>query len=69
MSSALEEGDLIICVLGPGDFTDSGHFILLTGYQDGAFTVNDPNSPLRSQQTWSYDTLSGQIKNLWALSS
>lgn len=67
MSSALEQGGLIICVLGPGDFTDSGHFIVLTGYEDGAFTVNDPNSYLRSEQTWTYDRLSGQIKNLWAL--
>ena len=69
MTSALEAGELIICVLGPGDFTDSGHFILLTGYADGAFSVNDPNSPLRSEETWTYDTLSGQIKNLWALSA
>lgn len=69
MVSALENGKLIVCVLGPGDFTDSGHFIVLTGYQDGAFTVNDPNSPTRSAQTWSYDQLSPQIKNLWALAA
>lgn len=69
MTAALADGEVIICVLGPGDFTDSGHFIVLTGYEDGAFTVNDPNSYIRSSQTWSFDQLSGQIKNLWALST
>lgn len=67
MVSALEDGKLIICVLGPGDFTDSGHFILLTGYADGAFSVNDPNSYERSEKTWTYDRLAPQIKNLWSL--
>lgn len=67
MSAALEEDKLIICVLGPGDFTDSGHFILLTGYEDGAFSVNDPNSYVRSEETWTYDRLASQIKNLWSL--
>ena len=67
MVTALEGGELVICVMGPGDFTDSGHFIVLTGYQDGAFTVNDPNSYARSERTWTFDDLQYQVKNLWAL--
>ena len=67
MRSALEQGQLVICVLGPGDFTDNGHFIVLTGYEDGAFTVNDPNRYVNSSKTWTYDQLADQIKNLWAL--
>ena len=35
MAENLEAGHPIICILGPGDFTDSGHFIVLTGYRDG----------------------------------
>lgn len=67
MRDELQAGRPIICVLGPGDFTDNGHFIVLTGYSDGMFSVNDPNSRTRSGQLWSYDQLKGQIRNLWVL--
>ena len=66
MESALEEGRPIICVVGPGDFTTSGHFIVITGMKDGQFTVNDPNSTQRSNMLWDYETLEPQISNLWA---
>lgn len=61
----LEVGNPIICIMGPGDFTTSGHFIVLTGYEDGAFTVNDPNSRANSQKAWKYEDIKNQIKNLW----
>lgn len=66
MRRSLEAGSPIICSMRPGDFTNGGHFIVLTGYQDGMFQVHDPNSKLRSEQLWSFDTLKGQIKNLWS---
>lgn len=68
MADALENGELIICIMGPGKFTANGHYILLTGYEDGAFTVNDCNSITRSQRTWTYDEICGEILNLWAIS-
>jgi hypothetical protein len=69
MVAALNAGKPIICALGPGDFTDNGHFIVLTGYTGEAFTVNDPNSPQRSSQLWTFDQLRDQIRNLWAFSA
>lgn len=63
----LDVGNPIICVLGPGDFTDTGHFIVLTEYRDGKIKVNDPNSKIRSEKLWSFDDLEGQIRNLWVL--
>lgn len=66
MVSALSSGQPIIASVGHGDFTDTGHFIVITAYSDGAFTVHDPNSRRRSQQRWSFETLRTQIKNLWA---
>lgn len=62
----LDRGEPIICSMGPGDFTTAGHFIVLTGTVEGKITVNDPNSPARSQVLWSYDEIAPQIKNLWA---
>lgn len=59
----------IICIMGPGDFTSSGHFIVLTGIdEDGYVTVNDPNSIANSEKTWSIDDIIPQMKGLWAYS-
>lgn len=63
---ALEAGRPIICSMRPGDFTTAGHFIVLTGTQDGLLCVVDPNSPARSASLWEYSRLEPQIKNLWA---
>lgn len=65
----LEKGNPVICVMGKGHFTSTGHFIVLTGVdENGNFTVNDPNSISNSSKRWSYETISGEIKNLWAVS-
>lgn len=68
MTDALEAGNPVILALGKGDFTTTGHYIVLTDYEDGAFTVNDPNSLARSGQTWTYEQLEGQIRNIWQIS-
>ena len=61
----LEVGNPIICVVGPGDFTSTGHFIIMTGYEDGFVSVNDPNSNTRSEQLWDLKSVMSQIRNLW----
>ncbi len=66
MKKNLEQGNPIICIMGQGDFTTAGHFIVLQGLEDGKFVVNDPNSKENSERLWSYEEISGQIKNLWA---
>lgn len=63
--SALENGHPIICSMRPGDFTTTGHFIVLTGVEDGKIRVNDPNSRVRSWKLWDYSRLEYQINNLW----
>ena len=64
--SALENGQPVICSMRPGDFTTTGHFIVLAGVEDGKIRVNDPNSVKRSEELWDYETLEYQINNLWA---
>ena len=65
MKKYLQKGDPIICAMGPGNFTAAGHFIMIYGYKNGKFLVNDPNSRYRSQKEWDYATLKNQIKALW----
>ena len=67
MKDNLEVGNPIICAMGPGDFTSSGHYIVLIGLEDGKFIVNDPNSPENSEKLWSYEQIQGQIRNLWVI--
>jgi len=67
MVDALEAGNPVILALGRGDFTTSGHYIVLTAVEEGAFRVNDPNSRERSGQLWTYEQLEHQIRNIWAI--
>lgn len=67
IAAYLQAGDPVIAAMGPGDFTASGHFIVLTDYEDGMLSVNDPNSYVNSGKQWDYDALEGQISNLWVI--
>ena len=66
MENSLSSGQPIICSMRPGDFTTTGHFIVITGLKDGKFIIKDPNSKERSNQLWDYQILEHQISNLWA---
>lgn len=66
---ALEDGKLIIASVTKGDFTQKGHFIVLCGWNGEAFEIRDPNSMIRSAQTWTYERLEPQIVGLWAFSA
>lgn len=61
----LKVGNPIVASMGKGDFTTTGHFIVMTGYTDGKIRVNDPNSRANSEKLWSYEDIKSQIKNLW----
>lgn len=63
----LEVGNPIICVMGPGDFTTSGHYIVMISLENGLIRVNDPNSISNSQRLWDYDQIQDQIRNLWVI--
>lgn len=68
INTYLDRGNPIVCSVGPGDFTTTGHFIVLLKTSDGKYVVRDPNSIERSKKLWTYEDLSSQIRNLWAFS-
>lgn len=61
----LENGKPIICIVGAGDFTVDGHFLVFADVEDGYIILNDPNSKERSQKRWTYEELAPQIRNMW----
>ncbi len=64
----LEQGKPVVLIMGPGVFTSSGHYIVLRGYEDGYYLVNDPNSVKRTEKRWQFSEFSDQILNIWAYS-
>ncbi len=68
IDAALAAGDLVVMVLGPGDFTTTGHYIVVTGGDGtGGYTVHDVNNPANSAKTWTFEQLKDQIRNIWAM--
>ena len=64
----LEAGIPVVVNVGPGTFTTGGHYMVLVGYEDGMFRINDPNSPAYSARLWSWNEFADQVKNFWAIS-
>lgn len=69
IAQALEAGNPVIAIVGPGDFTNEGHFIVMHGLDaQGDAVVYDPNSPSRSATPWDISTIVGQALCFWELS-
>ncbi|WP_158552051.1 C39 family peptidase [Roseburia sp. AF42-8] len=65
IKAELDKGAVIICAMGEGDFTVSGHFIVIYGYDETGFKVNDPNCVARSRKRWAFNEIEQQIKKIW----
>ena len=68
LDAALAGGSIVICSMGPGDFTVGGHFIVLYGRSEDGYLLNDPNCVARSRRAWTWEELKDQIKHIWVLS-
>ena len=67
VANQIKFGKKIICSVGPGYFTEQGHFIVITDYNNGSVKINDPNSRKKSSRMWNYADISSQIKSMWAI--
>jgi len=68
MAAAVKAGEYLILSMGPGVFTTQGHYILIYGYEDGKFLIKDPNSVIRTDTKFKFESFKDQIKNIWAIS-
>ncbi len=67
--NVLAQDKLMVLLVGPGDFTRGGHFIIIHGYKDdGTVMVADPASSENSSKTWNVDDLVSQLAT-WATDS
>lgn len=61
----LESGSVVVCSVGPGVFTDIGHYIVIVGQKDDKLIVLDPFNTENSEKTWGFEEFSEQIKAMW----
>lgn len=66
IEKALNHGAVLVASVKPGDFTTSGHFIVIDGCNGDDLDIKDPNSVEKSK-TWDCGRVKDQIKCLWAL--
>lgn len=66
LARVLDSGRVIVANVGPGVFTEIGHYLLVVGYEDGMFRINDPNSRTNSQKLWKFEEFADQIKMMWS---
>lgn len=66
LKAELDEGKVLICSVKRGVFTANGHFIMIYGYDETGFKVNDPMCVARSNQTWTFAEFGRQLKRVWA---
>ena len=66
IKAALDKGNIVVCAMGRGYFTTSGHYIVIYGYDEDGFMVNDPNCIARSNERRTFGEIQYQIKKIRA---
>lgn len=67
LKEELDKGNILICSVRKGNFTSAGHFIVIYGYDEKGFKVNDPKCIYRSRLSWTYEQIKGDIKKTWSI--
>lgn len=67
LKSYLDKGNVLICSVRQGNFTAEGHFIVIYGYDENGFKINDPKCIYRSRLSWTYEQIKDDIKRTWAI--
>ena len=64
---ALQGGDWVIACMGKGNWTSTGHFILLYRFENGFVYINDPASTKETRLKSTWDLFAGQVKYMWVV--
>lgn len=64
---ALDRGDLVIACMGKGNWTSSGHYVLVWKIDGDTIYINDPASTLARRTRGSYALFKQQVKYYWII--
>ena len=64
---ALDRGELVIACMGPGNWTSSGHYVLVYGIEGDTIYINDPASTKAARTKGSYSLFKQQVKYYWVI--
>ena len=67
VKDALDRGELVIACMGPGNWTSSGHYVLVWGIQGGTIYINDPASTKAARTQGSWALFKQQVKYYWVI--
>lgn len=59
---AIDDGDLVIACMGPGNWTSSGHFVLVWNIVGNTIYINDPASTKAARTAGDYSLFKKQVK-------
>lgn len=60
---AIKNGDYVIALMGKGNWTSSGHYVLWYGIDGNYVLINDPNSTKANRVKGYYPTFISQVKH------
>ena len=64
---ALDRGDLVIACMGKGNWTSSGHYVLVWKIYGNTIYINDPASTKTSRTQGDYSLFKKQVKYYWVI--
>lgn len=64
---AVERGDLVIACMGKGNWTRSGHYVVVWGVREDKVLINDPASTRESRTRGDWTLFRQQVKYYWVV--
>lgn len=66
-AEAVQRGDLVIACMGKGNWTSSGHYVLVWDIRGDTIYINDPASTRAARTQGSYSLFKKQVKYYWVI--
>lgn len=67
VKDALDRGELVIACMGPGNWTSSGHYVLVWKIDGDTIYINDPASTKAARTRGSWALFRQQVKYYWII--